>query len=74
MNYCSKLVSVVMDRHWYLDQTNVPFKHSDRTKLFFQSHSRELTCSDNQTSLEPPPTMVSAFRSKMGATMSYTVK
>ena len=41
-----------MDRHWYLDQTNVLFKYSDHTQLFFQNHNRERSCSVNHTSLK----------------------
>lgn len=48
-------VGIVTDRHWYLEQTNVLFKHSDLAQLFFQDHNREQSCSVNHTSLKKPP-------------------
>ena len=41
-----------MDRLWYLDQTDVLFKHGDHTQLFFQKHNREQPCSVSHTSLK----------------------
>lgn len=50
-----------MGRHWYLDLTNVLFKHSDLL-LSFQNHNREQSCSVNQTSLKKPPPRRVSFR------------
>lgn len=54
-------VVVVMERHWYLGQTNVCFKHSDLTLLFFQNHNREQSCLVNHTSQKMPPAPRASF-------------
>lgn len=51
-----------MDRHSYLDQTNMLLKHSDLPQLFLQNHNREESCWVSPTSLKKPPPRRVSFR------------